>query len=185
MRARRRDRACARRGLRRRRGDVAALRTLAGGRGHRLHPPEEALEGLAEHLLDQPLRLLEERLVVRAGERVVVDEVARVLLAEVLVHVGEEDELVPVVVEGLRRRQVELRADRGEIHEPLGLELELLGLRRVLRVALREGLGHDVQVVGLDRLPERGVVRHGTEVDVDHGSRDGRLGAGRHVPPLG
>lgn len=78
--------------------------------------------------------------------------------AESVVLPGEQDERVPVLVDRLRRSQLEVRHDDREIHEAPALHLQRLGVFRVLRVAPRERVRDDAQVVVHDRDPDIVVV---------------------------
>lgn len=110
---------------------------------------------------------------VRTRERVVVDEVAVELGTKRLVLFGEEHKLVPVLVDRLRRSEIEIGRDCSEVHKALALHLQILGLIRILRIAIGERLGDDAEIVAEDFLPQPLVVREIVECVVHGGTNCG------------
>lgn len=132
---------------------VGFLGRAAGRRRCRLHPDVLVLE-IAEEAGHDVLGLGEDSRVVCGAERLVVDVPAVELAAESVVFAGEQDERVPVLVDRLHRSELVVRHDHSEVEEPPAFSLEQLGVIGVLRVATRERVGDNGEVVAMDGVPE-------------------------------
>lgn len=110
---------------------------------------------------------IEHRLVIVGAERLVMDVRTDHFVAEVRVFPCEQDEHMPVFVDRLGGRVLEVRHDRSEVKEALAFDLENFGLIGEFGVATCKRIGDQAEVVAhnlLEKIPVVGFL----------GSRNGK-----------
>lgn len=132
---------------------LSVVGAVARSCGPREQPPGQSFE-LTEELLDRTLSASEQVLVVRAGQRVVVNKSSVEFGAKGFIFLREHHELVPVFVHGFRGSEHKVRGDRRKVQETLALNFKLLGVVGKTRLPLGKGSCYDTKVMFENLLPE-------------------------------